>query len=126
MQARFKITNLLNKNPKIDVYRENVRKRVFYAHDHLKNRNWKGLFDCVWEDFLELHNLFHTSKPSFSFQSEATKRILEQVKHFWDIYDDGPIVTMGLGYVIHLMFREDQLKIKQKMLDSLEYIKIYQ
>ncbi len=116
------IQALLDKNPKSVEYNENVRRRVFYAHEHIHSKNWKGLFDCVWEDFIELHNLFHSSKPSFSFQSEPTKKILQQVKHWWDIYDDGPLLTMGPGYVIHLVFREDQTKMQQKMLDSLEFI----
>ena len=80
------------------------------------------MFDCVWEDFIELQQLFHTSKPSFSFQSDATKQLLQQVKHWWDIYDDGPLLTMGMGYVVHLLFRADQQKMRRKMLDGLQFL----
>ena len=115
------ILSLIEKNPRVEEYANQVRKRVFLAHDCLENKNWKGLFDCVWEDFIELHQLFHTCKPSFSFHSPATKALLQQVKHWWDIYDDGPLLTMGMGYVVHLLFRPDQQKMKRKMLDSMQY-----
>ena len=116
------IQSLIDKNPRAEQYEENVRKRVLLTHEHLQTKNWKGLFNCVWEDFIELQQLFHTSKPSFSFQSDATKQLLQQVKHWWDIYDDGPLVTMGMGYVVHLLFRADQQKMRRKMLDSLQFL----
>ncbi len=116
------ILALIEKNPRAAQYEENARKRVLISHECLQSKNWKGLFNCVWEDFIELQQLFHTSKPSFSFQSDATKQLLQQVKHWWDIYDDGPLLTMGMGYVVHLLFRADQQKMRRKMLDGLQFL----
>lgn len=112
---------LIAQNPKSADYHTHVRQRVAAAHTHIAAQDWKALFHCVWEDFIELHAIFHSSKPSFSFQSEATRQLLEQVKRWWDIYDDGPIVVMGIGYVVHLLFRPDQVKMQEKMLATLEF-----
>ena len=115
------IIKLVDNNPMSSQYHDNVRKRVLSAQNHIQNKDWKGLFECVWDDFSELHALFHSSKPSFSFQSDATRHVLQQVKRWWDIYNDGPILVMGLGYVIHLLFRPDQQTMKDRMLETLEY-----
>jgi diphosphomevalonate decarboxylase len=119
--AMPQVLSLIEKNPKVETYIANVRKRVMYAHEYIQTRQWKALFECCWEDFNELHTLFHTSKPSFSFQDDASRALLQQVKHWWDIYDDGPLVVMGVGYVVHLLFRQDQEKMQEKMLKTLSY-----
>ena len=113
------VLGLIDKNPKRETYVTNVRRRVMLAHEYIQTRQWKALFECCWEDFNELHALFHTSKPSFSFQDDASRALLQQVKHWWDIYDDGPLVVMGVGYVVHLLFRQDQGKMQEKMLKTL-------
>ena len=116
------VLSLLEKNDGFHDYKKNIRKRVIMTHDHITNKNWKGFFECVWEDFNELQTLFLTSRPSFSFNTDKTKALLDQVKKWWDIYGDGPIVSMGMGYVVHLFFRQDQGELKEKMLQSLKFI----
>lgn len=115
------VLGLIEKNPKTEAYKTNARNRVMYALEYIQTRQWKALFECCWEDFNELHALFHTSKPNFSFQDDASKTLLQQVKRWWDIYDDGPLVVMGVGYVVHLLFRPDQLKMRETMLKTLVY-----
>lgn len=116
------VLTLIEQNTRSGVYKENTKNRVLQAQEYIQNKNWKGLFHCVWEDFIELHALFHSSKPSFSFQNDATMSILEQVKRWWDIYDDGPILIMGIGRAVHLIFRKDQAKMKTKMLATLKFM----
>ncbi|MEC8882354.1 MAG: hypothetical protein VX737_03645 [Pseudomonadota bacterium] len=113
---------LLEKNERAQEYKANVRKRVVMTHDHILKKNWKGIFECVWDDFNELQLLFSTSRPSFSFQTVEAREVLKQVKKWWDIYGDGPIVSMGIGYVVHLLFRKDQIEMKENMLSSLSFI----
>lgn len=116
------VLTLIEKNTRYEAYEKNTEHRVLKAHECIRNNSWKNLFHCVWEDFIELHALFHSSKPSFSFQNDATMSILEQVKRWWDIYDDGPLLTMGIGRAIHLVFRKDQEKMKAKMLATLKFM----
>ena len=116
------VLSLIEKNPNTIDYTKQIRERILHACTLLQEGDWHLLFHCIWDDFIERHQLFHTSKPSFSFQSEECKRVLKQVRHWWDIYDDGPLVTMGLGNVIHLFFRPDQAKMQRKMLTTLKYL----
>ena len=118
------VLTLMEKNERIQAYKINVRKRVVMAHDYILKKNWKGLFECVWEDFNELQILFSTSRPSFSFQTDEAVKVLKQVKKWWDIYGDGPIVSMGIGYVVHLIFRKDQIEMQKSMLSDLKTIDV--
>lgn len=116
------VCSLIGNNERAEVYEKNVNQRIVAVRKHLTEKNWKGVFECVWEDFTELHGVFVTSKPSFSFLTQEAKDILGQVRRWWDIYEDGPIVMMGIGYVVHLIFRQDQYDMKEKMLRGLTFI----
>lgn len=84
----------------------------------LKKEQWPAAFQIVWDEFEDMHQLFETSQPAFSYRNQKSKAVLDECKKVWLIEKDGPLVTMDAGPNIHLLFRENQrtifLKIKQQ------------
>ena len=77
-------------------------------------------FHISWNEFWDMHVLFHTSYPSFMYMSGQAMEALKWLNQFWNEKKDGPIVTMDAGSNIHLLYREDQHDIYQFVFDSLK------
>ncbi|ATW01879.1 diphosphomevalonate decarboxylase [Candidatus Legionella polyplacis] len=87
---------------------DNNLKKIFKA---IKYKNWKNIYKICWKEFFDLHTLFITSKPSFTYINQKTKNALLMLKELWKKKKDGPIVTMDAGPNIHLLYRTDQKKL---------------
>ncbi len=81
----------------------------------LRNDQWALAFQVVWDEFEDMHQLFETSEPAFSYRNEKSKKALEDCQKVWLYKKDGPLVTMDAGPNIHLLFRENQRTIFLKM-----------
>ena len=77
--------------------------------------SWSQIFNTVWDEFIDMHNLFHTSDPSFRYITKSTEQVLESLRSHWSHEGDGPLVTMDAGANIHLIYREDQSKLAEIM-----------
>tara|TARA_R110002126_G_scaffold17798_1_gene68818 strand:- start:6343 stop:7299 length:957 start_codon:yes stop_codon:yes gene_type:complete len=77
----------------------------------LKNQQWEEAYHICWREFQDMHALFSASIPPFSYITETTRRVLDQLKHAWDIQGDGPLITMDAGPNIHLLYRPDQVAL---------------
>ena len=77
------------------------------------NKQWEEAYHICWREFQDMHALFSASKPPFSYITETTHRVLEQLKHAWDVQGDGPLVTMDAGPNIHLLYRPDQAALAE-------------
>ncbi|WP_338521279.1 diphosphomevalonate decarboxylase [Candidatus Legionella polyplacis] len=86
----------------------NNLKKLFKA---IKYKHWKNIYKICWEEFFDLHRLFITSKPSFSYINQKTENALLMLKELWKVKKDGPIITMDAGPNIHLLYRNDQTKL---------------
>lgn len=71
-------------------------------------KNWAKAFQQTWEEFHDMHALFETSVPSFSYMTSQSIAVLEYIHNMWINNKDGPLVTMDAGANIHLLFRHDQ------------------
>ena len=80
----------------------------------LEMKNWEDAFTIVWREFTDMHALFSTSTPPFSYMTPASKEILNLLQDFWHHHGDGPLVTMDAGPNIHLLYREDQHELAQQ------------
>lgn len=76
----------------------------------LKTKNWQQIFIISWNEFWDMHALFETALPPFSYMNAQSFEILNQAKSFWS-HGDGPVVTMDAGANVHLLWREDQKTI---------------
>jgi diphosphomevalonate decarboxylase len=82
----------------------------------LKNKDWRKIFEVSWADFWDMHVLFETSVPPFSYMLPESLELIRNVQNLWDSQGDGPVITMDAGANIHLLYRDEQkdLALKQK------------
>lgn len=76
--------------------------------------NWSLCYQLIWSEFWDMHALFETSMPPFGYFSSGSLQVLEEVRSFWLLFNDGPIVTMDAGPNIHLFWRADQTHLLKK------------
>lgn len=86
----------------------------------LQFHQWKKAYEICWEEFMDMHDLFHTSQPSFYYMNEDSKAVLESVRQVWAAKDDGPLVTMDAGANVHLLFRKDQKPLVKEVATSMK------
>lgn len=87
---------------------ERVEKRLQELISSLRQQNWQKSFEICWNEFWDMHTLFHTSSPSFMYMNSSTFEALSVLHNYWQKKSDGPLVTMDAGSNVHLLFREDQ------------------
>lgn len=90
-------------------------KRPKQAFDHLQallralgQNDWPEIFALMWRDFHDMHQLFATSNPPFSYLNALGLSLLNDVKTFWQQHQDGPLVTVDAGPNIHLLYQPHQ------------------
>lgn len=76
--------------------------------------NWEQAYQICWAEFSDMHAMFQTSNPHFSYIKSETLTALDLIQNFWAENNDGPIVTIDAGPNIHLLWREDQAPIREK------------
>ncbi len=79
----------------------------------LQNQAWHEAYQICWEEFQDMHALFGASTPAFSYITQETLVILEQLQAAWTKTGDGPLITMDAGPNIHLLYRPDQMQLAQ-------------
>jgi diphosphomevalonate decarboxylase len=84
--------------------KENL-KQLFEAFE---NKDWRKAYEVCWHEFSDMHQMFQTSSPSFDYMTDASKALLIQIQKDWEVYGDGPIVTMDAGPNIHLIYQQSQ------------------
>ncbi|GIL17339.1 MAG: diphosphomevalonate decarboxylase [Oligoflexia bacterium] len=84
-----------------------------------QKQNWSLAYEITWAEFWDMHALFETSKPHFGYMTKGSLDVLRTLDHEWQLRGDGPLVTMDAGANIHLIYREDQAKIKEELTEKL-------
>ena len=117
---------LVRTSPVFTERQKNVKERYSALLQALEDGEWQDIHRHAWDDFIEMHRMFHTAKPRFSYCNQRVTKTLEQLKSWWEWHDDGPIVTMDAGPNIHLLFREDQQSMKKHLLKQLGSVRVLQ
>ena len=110
---------LVRTSPIFKERQEKVQQRHNDLCHALQHNKWEHAYKLAWEDFIEMHRMFHTAKPRFSYCNQQVTKVLEHLQTWWEWHDDGPIVTMDAGPNIHLLFRSDQANMKKHLLKQL-------
>ncbi|AHI05643.1 diphosphomevalonate decarboxylase [Bdellovibrio bacteriovorus W] len=76
----------------------------------LQFNDWHMAQQIVWDEFIDMHRLFETAQPAFSYMTAGSHQVIEDCKNFFNRWQDGPLVTMDAGANVHLLFRYDQKK----------------
>jgi diphosphomevalonate decarboxylase len=86
----------------------------------LGSSNWKGAYNIVWDEFMDMHELFETAEPLFCYRTEKSYTTLQIIREFWKNKNDGPLVTMDAGPNVHLLWREDQSLLRSELQTNLD------
>ena len=86
---------------------------------------WGSLYSIVYEEFEDMHQLFETASPCFSYRTEEVKKVLEYLKHLWKSEKDGPLITMDAGSSIHLLYRSHQRTWEKEIIKKFPSVSIY-
>jgi len=78
-----------------------------------QNQQWRKAYHICWREFQDMHALFSVCNPPFSYMTDTTLRVLNQLKHAWDVQGDGPLITMDAGPNIHLLYRPSQAALAE-------------
>jgi diphosphomevalonate decarboxylase len=70
--------------------------------DDVNHSEWRNIFNICWNEFWDMHALFHTSRPPFMYMNAQSQKALTDILNFWEKSGDGPVVTMDAGSNIHL------------------------
>lgn len=77
-------------------------------------KDWQSAYQICWNEFQDMHKLFSTSNPSFSYLTNECQIVLNKVQDLWESEGDGPIVTMDAGPNIHLLYRPEQTNLAHR------------
>jgi len=112
---------------------ERAEKRLGELLLSFQERNWRKAYQIVWDEFMDMHDLFHTSNPSFRYMTEGSRQVLKKTQEFWEQFQKGPLVTMDAGANVHLLFCQDDYQLfsqlrdyfgaKYKVLDSTQFFR---
>ncbi|KTD10864.1 diphosphomevalonate decarboxylase [Legionella gratiana] len=80
----------------------------------LMSKDWCSAYHICWREFQNMHRLFHTCEPPFSYMTENSVDLLHHLEDFWDKKGDGPIITMDAGPNIHLLYRPEQQELARE------------
>ena len=116
---------LVRTSPVFHERQEKVGQRFNEMCKALKEGQWADVYQLAWDDFIEMHRMFHTARPRFSYCTKRVTKILEHLQTWWQWHEDGPVITMDAGPNIHLLFRKDQKQMQThllKQLGNIDYI----
>jgi len=77
----------------------------------LQTNQWKKSYQICWDEFIDMHELFHTSQPSFRYMNDHSESALKHAKNLWNQDGMGPLVTMDAGPNVHFLFREEDFDL---------------
>jgi diphosphomevalonate decarboxylase len=82
----------------------------------LRAQNWADAYQITWAEFWDMHVLFETSQPTFSYMTPGSLKVLQFAQtEFWQKTGDGPLITMDAGPNVHLLYRPDQAAMLAKI-----------
>lgn len=94
---------------------ERAEQRLTLLLESLQAQDWKKSYTLVWQEFWDMHALFETCDMPFGYILPDSLWVLQKVREYWDIHQDGPLVTMDAGPNVHLLFRDDQVALANEL-----------
>lgn len=90
--------------------------RLSLLIESLRTENWNTAFEICWNEFWDMHTLFHTASPAFMYINGKTMDSLRVLHNNWILEGDGPLITLDAGSNIHLLYRSDQAELYDEVL----------
>ncbi len=102
---------------------ERAELRLEHLVEALRTKAWRSAYELCWAEFWDMHVLFETSQPHFSYMNADSMRFLKQIQHVWEDTGDGPLITMDAGANVHLFCRPEQVLLAEGWLKGWRTIK---
>lgn len=82
---------------------ERVQLRMRAITGAMAEGDFKKVAEISWAELWDMHGLFHTSTPPFSYFAPGTIALLRWVEDLWEKEGSGPIATIDAGPNVHLL-----------------------
>ncbi len=83
---------------------ERAKSRLARIRSSLVEGDWKSFSSTCWDEAMDMHELFHTSEPSFSYWKPQTREVLAWLESIGAHRGDVKIgVTLDAGPNVHLL-----------------------
>lgn len=102
---------LVTTSPRFEGRVERAELRLKDLCQALQLDDWDMARQIVWDEFMDMHRLFETSTPAFSYMTEGSRQVLDECQKRWVKWQKGPLVTMDAGANVHMLFKYDQKKM---------------
>jgi diphosphomevalonate decarboxylase len=86
---------------------ERAEDRFLNLKKALHESDWSRLSQICFDEFVDMHELFETSNPPFSYRNEDCEKLLKILKENFYGKAYGPLVTMDAGPNIHLIYKNE-------------------
>lgn len=96
---------------------ERAEERLRHLVQALRQQQWKTAYQITWSEFWDMHMLFHTAVPPFIYMNGLSFKVLKDLNDYWNTKSDGPLITMDAGSNVHLLYRPDQKRQYQEIID---------
>ncbi len=97
---------------------ERAEQRMRNLLSALRELQWKESYEICWDEFWDMHELFHTSTPGFTYLNEEVRTALKKMKSRWESENCGPLITLDAGANIHCLFQKKDKDLSQSWLNE--------
>ena len=98
---------------------ERVQKRMSALLAALAKGDFRATAEISWAELWDMHSLFHTSEPPFSYFAPGTVSVLRWAEDLWEKEGNGPIVTIDAGPNVHLVVPKEERVRYRALLNEL-------
>lgn len=99
---------------------ERAEGRLYRLINSLQEGQWSKSYEICWDEFWDMHELFHTSLPSFSYLTEEVRNTLSRMQERWKNEGTGPLITLDAGPNIHCLFRKSDKDLAKSWKDEFQ------
>lgn len=105
-------------SPQFNQRPERAEQRFISLKKALETSDWASLSQICFDEFIDMHELFETSTPSFSYRNQKCNQLILKLKENFYGKNYGPLVTMDAGPNIHLIYRSEDEHLVSKFLEK--------
>ena len=84
----------------------------------IRQEKWKWAYEIIWDEFWDMHELFHTSQPGFQYMTPECREILQFMERQWKKKGHGLWITLDAGPNIHLLFHREDRDLAETYLED--------
>jgi len=88
--------------------------------------DWEKMCKISWNEFWDMHTLFHTSQPTFMYMNGDSLFVLNYLQRLENQRPERALITMDAGSNIHLLIKNEDSQLYQDLIGYFsEYFNIW-